>query len=511
MKKITASRSRGQATGRRLSALFITLCLHPASAATPVFSVTPMISAQSSLISGVTGSAVYQITNNTSYTLTGIGLARTAAGITANTGSVSSNSQYCSNPFTLTAGSSCLLKVSLNSTQLGSAISGGPTVCYTHSNPLYCSQPLSPDQLNTTITQGSIPQDCNSNVSNFDYELSHNFDSTTSFDPAWGPARNDLALSPSNPNLTGCPTSAGVTWMRNRVVAAAQFWVAQKLNYCHHYNPDWATPTSQRGASQSSGGYCNPAVDTMPASVYYGQQARWNYSGTGSETAYNWVSNNRMWYGMDCSNTTSFIYNFALGPNSTLGIQFNSETNYQAGQITGTSQDNLSPNQQVNGNAALTLNNPTAAGLLVCDDGTTDPNPSSPSLCAGHGGYLSGINSSGTFTKSVTVAHVASVLQPGDLLFIAGGGPDPQPNPNGSTSMVTHVIMWLGKQVGYGANNINPSLIAPNDAPCASQSIWQPQVGDWVIVDSHYQGYDYRILTTCFYLNDLWGVRRVIR
>jgi hypothetical protein len=37
-----------------------------------------------------------------------------------------------------------------------------------------------------------------------------------------------------------------------------------------------------------------------------------------------------------------------------------------------------------------------------------------------------------------------------------------------------------------------------------------PHIGDWVITDSHYQGPDYRILTSCFYLNNLWGVRRVI-
>jgi len=130
-------------------------------------------------------------------------------------------------------------------------------------------------------------------------------------------------------------------------------------------------------------------------------------------------------------------------------------------------------------------------------------------MCNGHGGYLSKIASDGKFNRTVTVASVAAVLQPGDLLFIAGAGPDKQPNPDDSTSEVTHVIMWLGQQVGFGPNDINPALIAPDDT-CSNPSIWQPHVGDWVIADSHYQGYDYRVLTTCFYLNDLWGVRRVI-
>lgn len=494
-----------------------------------IFLVTPRISAESSLINGQTGSAVYQITNNTNFTLSNIGLVMPSS-VTANTTSVSANSQYCSNPFTLAPGGSCLLKVNLITTLLGTSLNGGPTVCYSQSNPVYCSQPLTPDQMNVPISQGTIPQDCASNYANFTYELTQNFDSSTSFDTGWGPTRVVPALSPSNPNLTNCTTTAGVTWERQRIVAAAQYWVAQKLNYCHHYNPDYATPVSQRGASGSSGGYCNPAVDSMPGSVYYGQQARWNYNGQGSETANNWVNNNQMWYGMDCSNTTSFVYGFAFGTNSTLNIPFDSKTSIQAGQCTnisgesnpscpsGQNQDQLSPNEQVPNTKIL--NAPQEAGLLVCADGTTDPDPNHPSMCTGHNGYLSGIASTGCFTQSVTVSQVAQVLQPGDLLYIAGAGgknctsnpnpPDPQTNPDGSTSAVTHVIMWLGKQVGYGTNDINPALIAPNDAPCADQSIWQPQVGDWVIVDSHYQGYDYRILTSCFYLNDLWGVRRVL-
>lgn len=492
----------------------------PCIAGKPVFIVSPNISAPSSMFSGETGTAVYQVTNNTPYNFTNIGLAQMPGGVIANTNAVSPLSQYCSNPFSLTAGSSCLLKVQLNTNQLGTSVTGGPKVCFSQTQPVYCSQPFAVNQLNTSISQQAMPQDCNSNYANFNYELLQNLDSSNVFSPGWGPGRTNLPLSPANPNLTNCATTAGVTWQRNRVIAAAAYWIAQKLNYCHHYNPDYATPSTLRGAAGNAGGYCNPAVDSMPGSVYYGQIARWNYTGQGSETANNWVNNNQMWYGMDCSNTTSFIYNFALN------IPFDSKTGYQAGQqSTGCDsqgnncpQDNLSPNEQIPSNPAQVLNNPNEAGLLVCNDGTTDPNPSSPSMCTGHGGYLSGISSGGCFTQATTVAQVAAVLKPGDLLYIAGAGgqrcgqnpPNPQPNPDGSTSEVTHVIMWIGKQVGYGPNDINPALVAPDDAPCADQSIWQPQVGDWVIADSHYQGYDYRKLTTCFYLNDLWGVRRVI-
>ncbi len=512
-------------------------------AVTPIFTITPNMTAQSSLVSGETGTTVYQVTNNTAYTLSNIALSQMPAGAVPNTNSVLAFSDYCDNPFTLTAGSSCLLKVQLNSAQLGSGLTAGPKVCFSQSKPVYCSQPLTPDRINTTVAQGSIPQDCESNKANFNYELTQSLDASTGFDTDWGPAKNPLSLSPSNPDLTNCATSAGVTWQRDRVIAAAAYWIAQKLNYCHHHVPDWNTPLANRtpAPAGNAGGYCNPATDSMPGSVYYGQQARWNYSGQGGETLNNWVNNNRMWYGMDCTNYTAFLYNFALN------IQFNSETGFQAGQsdtgCTGSNpkvcpEDGLSPNTQnlnlpasstypAHNFTGLYLNNTQRAGYLVCMDGTTDPNSGPPENnvtstgCDGsHGGYLSNINSSDDFkhsgdsgyvTISTLVPDGTPILKAGDILYIAGAGPDHQDQPDGtSSSIVTHGIMWTGKQVGYGSNDINPALVAPNDAPCAAQSNWDPVIGAWLITDSHYQGADYRVLSQCFYLNDLWGVRRVI-
>lgn len=498
-----------------LSSLLIATSMNCFSAQ-PIFLVTPNITVPSTLISGESSIAVYQITNNTQYTLNNIGLAQMPGGVVPNTNAVSPISQYCTNPFNLTPHSSCLLKVQLNTSGLGMGGNFGPKVCYSQSKPVYCSQPFESNQISTSISPGPIPQDCNSNVANFNYELIQSLDSLdpSAFVTGWGPRRNNLFLSPSNPNLTNCPTTAGIPWEQQRIIAAAIYWIKQKLNYCHHYNPDYATPPSGRGAAGNAGGYCNPEVDIMPGSVYYGQQARWNYSGQGSETANNWVNNNQMWYGMDCSNYTAFLYNFAFGPNAALGIPFDSKTGFQAGQqstgcVSGTCpQDNLSPNTQVPSDPTQVLNNPDEAGKLVCVDGTIDPTPSSPTMCTGHGGYLSSFNSSGARIPqgSITAQQVSQVLQPGDILFIAGSGA----NPDGTTSMVTHAIMWLGKQVGYGPNDVNPSLIAPDDGECAAPNIWQPHVGDWVITDSHYQGADYRVLTTCFYLNNLWGVRRVL-
>src|SRR5579864_5068674 len=125
-----------------LSSICSFLCSYCFAGDTSIFLITPNISAQSSLINGQTTSAVYQVTNNTNKTFSNIGLAQMPAGVTPDTGSVSQFSNYCSNPFTLTPGSSCLLKVDLNSSLLGSGLMNGPKVCYSQSQPVYCSQPL---------------------------------------------------------------------------------------------------------------------------------------------------------------------------------------------------------------------------------------------------------------------------------------------------------------------------------------------------------------------------------
>jgi cell wall-associated NlpC family hydrolase len=422
--------------------------------------------------------------------------------------------QYCSAPFALTAGSSCLLKVSIDSTLTSGNIQGGPKVCYTSGHPVYCSQPLAVDQLNTQIIAGAVPQSCQENVANFDYALTQTFDNS-SFTTGWGPARNCLLMSPSNPNLASCPTSdaAGVAWQQQRIIAAADFWVKKKLSYCHHYLPDFNTLAVSRGATQTMGGYCNPAVDLYPGTPYYNQQARWNYSGTGSETIDNWVNNNYMWYGFDCSDYTAFIYDFAFG------TVFDSDTGYQAGQASAgqvcpgpssSCQDSLSPNIQTTSTPNFILNNPNAAGTLLCADGTLDQGNNT--FCSGHGNshgnYVSMIDKFGQLEPSgtITANFLSTILQPGDLIFIAGGGVTRSP----TTSEVTHVVVWTGKQVGYGTNDINPSQIAPDDIPGCTEADWGPVVGDWVITDSHYQGADYRVLSLCFYLNNIWGVRRVI-
>lgn len=480
------------------------------SFAAPVFSVTPNVTGQATLVQGQQGSYIYQITNNTKNNLSNIGLLNLPAGV-----SIASSGygfQYCSFPLTLDSNASCLFKLNVNSNQTPASVNGGPKVCFRSDKPIYCSQPPNANQLATSILPGPLSTSCWDNVGNFNDVLTQNFD-TGSVDQ-WGPAPAVFTMSSSNPNLTGCAASAGTGWSQQRILDAIDFWIQQKLNYCHHHVPDYATPVVNFGTPRASipgsaGGYCSTFTDLKPGTPYYGQEVRWNYSGTGSETKENWLNNNYQWFGVDCSDFTKFYYNFALsGANlSTFTAPFNSDTGYQAGQSTGGTQDTLTPNEQQSLNSYLgNYSNSTAAGTILCADGSLEQISSIPPTCgAGANPYMSVFDNTGHRTLTITDTMLG-YLQPGDLLFVA-----PPSNSDGAatSSIITHVITWTSKKVGNGPNDIPASRIAPNEE-CPND--WQPQTGDWVIADSHYQGPDYRVYNGCgFYVDNIWGVRRVIQ
>lgn len=526
------------------SLLTCIICANSWGGETPIFLVTPNVRpplpnaspAAPLLVRGQLGTAIYQVINNSNRTLSNIGITNLPRGVKQ---VFNPGPDYCSTTTALNLpGSLCLIQLQINTAMSGN-VSSGPIICADKG--ARCSQPFSADQLFVQLTPGPIPQTCAGNEANFSYELTQPFDSNT-IDPgtifSWGPARNHLLLSPSNPNLTICTTtdlnnSNALEWMRSRLIYAEDFWVKQKMNYCHHHVTDFYTPLTSYGTPRSAigtsdGGYCSNATSLSPSN--YGQAIRWNYSGTGSETSNNWVNHNRMWYGVDCSDFTSFAYNFAFG------IQFNSDTGFQAGQAIDHSQDYLIPNAQ-DATAADQLqlfsnSNPnSAAGVLVCKDGTTEETTGPNAFCGTGGvsglctgtypsrtctnGYFSVFNgeyynpADPSFHKptAVITPDMLTKLKPGDLLFLAFDPASGKGDGNNTTSIVTHVITWTGKKVGYGPNDVNPSQIAP-ESICPNN--WQPQVGDWTIIDSHYQGADYRDFTPCFYQNNIWGVRRVV-
>lgn len=103
------------------------------SAAKPIFLITPTQKAPNIIYEGQTATAVYQVTNNTPYALNGNGLVDLPWGIKQTGGS-------CSIPvFNLGAGASCTLNLQITAAELSGDITGGPSVCNTPKNRVYCS------------------------------------------------------------------------------------------------------------------------------------------------------------------------------------------------------------------------------------------------------------------------------------------------------------------------------------------------------------------------------------
>lgn len=256
---------------------------------------------------------------------------------------------------------------------------------------------------------------------------------------SWGP---DPAVYPRAAAPTGCDP---LRWRQERVLAVIDKLVKLDINYCHHHIPAWtASPAYQTDAN------CSPAKQSGPH-----------------------------WQGLDCSNFTSWVYNYGFG-----GFHLTGDIVDQSGQVT-------SPQPQWPNDAASASK--STAGTLLKD---------------ANGQYLSVGNNN-------LEANLAT-LRPGDLLYLAGN----QKKGSTQATEVTHVVLWTG----YKVRDLGLSKIA---AP------WQQyaQPDDWVIVDSHYAGPAYRPLHgpfeidvndpshvlgckqwpgDCYKYSDLvWGVRRI--
>lgn len=362
------------------------------------------------------------------------------------------------------------------------------------------------------------PTFCELNVGNFTTveNTSLYSNSDVGFDPIWGPALLPLAF-PSN--LSSCQSST--SWQQQRIVQALLYWVNQKVNYCHHHVPTWYPEYTPSGGinpeAKASFESCSTNRDIMPP-IPTDNLIRWNYSGIGAESATAWYNVNsgkayptgNYGYGLDCSDYTKLVYDFAES------IMFNSGIQQQAGQ--STVQSNLAPNMSGFVDDAAGNANGTAAGSLVCADGSLAPSTGATNTsCNGHGGYISVFTSSGGYNANGVTDAMLNNLQPGDLLFIAGLAYD-----YSSTAInpqVTHVVVWTGQKIG-SSSLISESMIAPetdidswgyHNGECNS-GFWSAanNVGNWIISDSHYQGPDFRAFTSCFYRNQVWGVRRVL-
>lgn len=373
------------------------------------------------------------------------------------------------------------------------------------------------------------PNYCALNVANFD-SLSGVSLASLPYDFIWGPSLANLQFPT---NLESC--NASIVWQQSRVLAAANYWVTQKVNYCHHHIPTWYPEYNMDGVTpnpdaKTSFESCSASTDVMPP-IPIESLIRWNYSGIGNESQQAWYNTasgkayatGNYGYGLDCSDYTKLNYAYAES------IYFTSDVSMQAGQES--TQKNLAPNMQgFQDSAAQDTIGLYSAGNLVCNDGTTVNLPkgmADNTSCNGHGGYISVFESNGSYNPNGVTESALNNLQPGDLLYIAGCASDPfalqdKACGNNPRQNVTHVVMWTGQKIGQSAWITN-GMIAPEtdtdiygvaNGECESQPMpwWSVTAnqGNWIITDSHYQGPDYRAFTSCFYRNQVWGVRRVL-
>lgn len=238
---------------------------------------------------------------------------------------------------------------------------------------------------------------------------------TTAAAGTWGPRAVSL---PTVSVPAGCPT---LNWQQQRVLAVINKYVNAELNYCHHHIPGWLPPDD---SSQP-----NPKFRvSTPGSAMTCTANRTDAGG------------NIVWQGVDCSDFTSWVYNYAFGIPT--------------------------------GGAVM----PTGIGQQACD----------PSVAPG-------VALNYNYTN-ITGVIAAGKLQPGDLLYIMGS----------NSLQITHVITWIGQQVGAG---FDQSRLAPDAASYVGKG--QSLTGAWVIADSHYNGPDYRPFLG-WYQASVSHVRRII-
>jgi len=218
---------------------------------------------------------------------------------------------------------------------------------------------------------------------------------------SWGPSPS---IYPAVTIPTGCDPTM---WQQQRILAAASLIVQQQFNYCHHYIPAW----------DSKG-------------LLFAGKASYCYSGSTSGTgggASAPSANQATQMGVDCSNFTAFLYNFALG-----AIRFTGDVQSQGGTMTG---------------AAAANNYGTAWA-----PGTAFARPANWS----------------SMITSGNAAYQQYPFQPGDLLFI---GPTEGDALQGK---ISHVVVWTGLKSPDGRYLTVESYGVINDVKGASVSAQSP-------------------------------------
>nr|WP_250478464.1 hypothetical protein [Caballeronia sp. INML1] len=306
---------------------------------------------------------------------------------------------------------------------------------------------------------------------------------------SWGPLAGQYgAIEPP----AGCTDIA--MFQRELVIAVENYWVDQNVNYCHHHVPGWLPPDDSSSADpryrNSSKG--STSGEKSSSTQKYGMTCTAQRSGIdgsqivqhqGEASAQALPPAQIQWHGVDCSDFTAWVYNFA-----------------------GLTTDNREVETGITTQACM-----TPAGAA------STPKWAGPQQT----GVLLDINH-GNFDD--TSKH----LLPGDLLYITVAPPKVNnvtvPETATCTIALSHVVTWTGKKwselrngpegwrydpahIGEPGSRLGGDLayiLNDNDVLHALKTL-----DPYMIIDSHYAGPAYRPFYG-WYRGSVSNVRRII-
>lgn len=252
---------------------------------------------------------------------------------------------------------------------------------------------------------------------------------------------------------------------RELVMSIENYWIDQGINYCHHHIPGWTPPNTKTyrntgdANSSTGGGSSDGLTCTAQRGADGSQQVQTD------ETTPAFPRSKVNWNGLDCSNFTAWVYDFA--------------------GLTGKSLQGSIAQQ-------------------ACTVDGTQP------------GVLLNIN-------STNIATMAQYLKPGDLLLVSQSAAQ-KAGPYTGDYQLAHVITWTGKhwsdlQAGADKDLYDLKKLGSVGSRLGGDFL-QHDVSEsdlssddvWMIIDSHYAGPAYRpfSLKTGWYSSDLVAVRRII-
>ncbi|BAO89888.1 putative lipoprotein [Caballeronia cordobensis] len=306
---------------------------------------------------------------------------------------------------------------------------------------------------------------------------------------SWGPLAGQYgAIQPP----AGCADID--TFRRELVMAVENYWVDQNINYCHHHVPGWlpmddsssADPkyrNSSKGSTSGEKGNSTQQYGMTCTAQRNGIDGSQIVQHQGEARAQALPPAQIQWHGVDCSDFTAWVYNFA-----------------------GLTTDNREVETGITTQACM-----TPAGAA------STPKWAGPQQA----GVLLDINH-GNFDD--TSKH----LLPGDLLYITVAPPKvgnvTAPETATSTIALSHVVTWTGKKwselrngpdgwrydpahIGEPGSRLGGDLayiLNDNDVLRALTAL-----DPYMIVDSHYAGPAYRPFYG-WYRGSVSNVRRII-